>query len=232
MKIQAQALLLGITSAIAWGGVNVAPSNAINLIGNLPSNDLGATGLGTAGAGGVAVKAVSFTLPTGTDYILQNAILRLGRYDSADGLQVQIRNDTGGTNPGSTVLADFNLPSSQGTVFDYTFTSGTALTFQQNTKYWLYVDISAGSGFVNWHSSVPLVTPAGAASFGAYRLSNDGGTSFIDGSGLYNSFQINADAVAVPWETDALSVVGSTVLFGLGLWAKTKLGQKKIDNLK
>jgi hypothetical protein len=35
MKIQAQALLLGATTAIAWGAVNVAPSYAINLIGNL-----------------------------------------------------------------------------------------------------------------------------------------------------------------------------------------------------
>lgn len=36
-------------------------------------------------------------------------------------------------------------------------------------------------------------------------------------------------AVAVPWETDALSVVGTTALFGLGVWSKTrsaKTGQK------
>jgi len=232
MKIQTQALLLGITSTIAWGGVNVAPSNAINLIGNLPpTNDLGQTALSSTS--GTNVKAVSFTLPTGTDYILQNAVLRLVNYDATDVFKVQIRNDTGGTNPGSTVLANFNLPSSQG--LDYTFTSGTALTFQQNTKYWLSVDISAGSGgsgSISWRGSVPFVTPAGAASFGAYRVSNDEGTSFIDGSGLYNSFQINADAVAVPWETDALSVVGSTVLFGMGLWAKNKFAQRKIDNLK
>ena len=30
------------------------------------------------------------------------------------------------------------------------------------------------------------------------------------------------EAVSVPWETDALSVVGSTVLFGLGVWTKRK----------
>jgi hypothetical protein len=40
----------------------------------------------------------------------------------------------------------------------------------------------------------------------AYTISGDGGT----------------EAVAVPWETDALSVVGSTVLFGLGVWTKRK----------
>ena len=36
-------------------------------------------------------------------------------------------------------------------------------------------------------------------------------------------------AVAVPWETDALPVVGSTVLFGLGIWGKHKLAQRKTD---
>jgi hypothetical protein len=35
----------------------------------------------------------------------------------------------------------------------------------------------------------------------------------------------------VPWETDALSVIGSTVLFGFGLWAKSKSAKsnKNID---
>lgn len=32
-------------------------------------------------------------------------------------------------------------------------------------------------------------------------------------------------ATAVPWETDALSVIGSTVLFGLGLWARNKFAK-------
>ena len=32
---------------------------------------------------------------------------------------------------------------------------------------------------------------------------------------------------AVPWETDALPVVGSTILFGLGLWSKRKFEKNK-----
>ena len=34
-----------------------------------------------------------------------------------------------------------------------------------------------------------------------------------------------APATAVPWETDALPVIGSTVLFGAGLWAKRKFAK-------
>ncbi len=38
-------------------------------------------------------------------------------------------------------------------------------------------------------------------------------------------------ATPVPWETDALPVVGSTILFGLGVWAKRKSAKpiQKID---
>jgi len=192
MKIQAQALILGVTSVIALN-VKVAPSYAVNLIGNLPSNDVSSTGLSSSS--GTNVKAVSFTLPTGTDYILNNVILRLGSYGASDVFNVQIRNDTGDANPGPTILANLTLPGSQGDAnFDYTFTPATAFTFLQNTKYWLYVDISSGSGgsgSIVWRASSPAVPPAGIATYGAYRFSNNGGTSFGNSSVL-NSFQINA----------------------------------------
>jgi hypothetical protein len=43
-----------------------------------------------------------------------------------------------------------------------------------------------------------------------------------DGDIVTSSF---APATAVPWETDALPVVGSTILFGAGLWAKRKFAK-------
>ena len=59
----------------------------------------------------------------------------------------------------------------------------------------------------------------------------NGGSRLFDYSGVSNS--IFADdtqpatftATAVPWETDALPVIGSTVLFGLGLWARNKFAK-------
>ena len=36
---------------------------------------------------------------------------------------------------------------------------------------------------------------------------------------------ITVDATAVSWETDALSMIGSTVLIGLGFWAKGKFAK-------
>jgi hypothetical protein len=72
---------------------------------------------------------------------------------------------------------------------------------------------------------------------------NNGGTSIGAETALINSFnagtayynihsstftggEIRAFATAVPWETDALSVVGTTLLFGFGIWRKNKLSQR------
>jgi hypothetical protein len=59
-------------------------------------------------------------------------------------------------------------------------------------------------------------------------------SSFNAGTAYYNIHtstfaggEIRAFATAVPWETDALPVIGSTVLFGLGVWGKRKLVQTK-----
>ena len=52
----------------------------------------------------------------------------------------------------------------------------------------------------------------------------------LDLSNIHQFDNINVTpAVTVPWETDALPVVGSTVLFGLGIWGKHKLAQRKTD---
>ena len=45
--------------------------------------------------------------------------------------------------------------------------------------------------------------------------------------GDVNTTSINSEIVAVPWETDALPVVTSTILFGLGLWLKRKYQENK-----
>lgn len=36
-------------------------------------------------------------------------------------------------------------------------------------------------------------------------------------------------ATPVPWETDSLALIGSTVIFSLGLWSKQKLAQRRKD---
>jgi hypothetical protein len=45
---------------------------------------------------------------------------------------------------------------------------------------------------------------------------------FNDSTGVSTLNLSNAQIQAVPWETDALSVVGTTLLFGIGIWKKYK----------
>jgi len=40
--------------------------------------------------------------------------------------------------------------------------------------------------------------------------------------------EVTFDAVAVPWEIDALPVIGTTLIFGLGVWGKRRYTQKHL----
>lgn len=213
MKIQSQLLFLGLTSALAWG-VSIAPSSAVNFIGNLPSNDGSGTILGSAS--GTDIKAASFTYGSEPDYSLDDVILRLGNYDTSDSFSVEIRNSAG-ANPGSTVLASLSLAPGEtlqgSTNTYYRFISNSSFTFEQNNTYWLYLSIAASSGnsgSIIWRSSLPTTAPVGIAAFGSYRFSNNSGSSFAN-SNLYNSFQVNATAVPEP-----LTILGAIAAVGFG----------------
>ena len=204
-------VLAGISSSfVLAGGVN--PVRAAVLIGNLPqTNDDASTFLDTTG-----IKALAFTLPAGNNYSLDNAILRLGDYETGEAPLVQIRNDVGGSDPGSTVLANFTNPTPQGVgVFSYTFTPTGPLTFTAGTKYWLYV--TSASGEFSWNASGPSTTPTGIATSSGARFSSESGANFYPSS-TFNSFQINATEITGPVaSTPEPGAIAALSLFGLGL---------------
>ncbi|MFM7442230.1 MAG: choice-of-anchor R domain-containing protein, partial [Snowella sp.] len=147
MKIQSQLLLLGFTSTLVWG-VSIAPSSAVNFIGNVPTDDGSSSILSSTS--GSNIKAVSFTQGSGPDYSLDDVVLRLGNYDTSDSFSVEIRNNAG-TNPGSTVLASLSLAPGEtpqgSTNAYYRFIPNSSFTFQpSNDTYWLYLSIAASSG--------------------------------------------------------------------------------------
>nr|WP_305791995.1 choice-of-anchor R domain-containing protein [Microcystis sp. MC19] len=162
-----------------------------------------------------AVKALAFTLPAGNNYSLDNAILRLKDYETGDNPLVQIRNDVGGNNPGSTVLATFTNPAPQGLgAFSYTFTPTGPLTFTAGTKYWLYV--TSTSGEFSWTASNTNQTPTGIATLSGNQFSFNGGSSFSDSS-ILNSFQINTADIPPSVATPEPGAIAALSLFGLGL---------------
>jgi hypothetical protein len=56
------------------------------------------------------------------------------------------------------------------------------------------------------------------SSFSGYGSINRTASNFIDADDSI----VSSTLTPVPWETDALSVVGTTILFGLGIWSKRK----------
>ena len=58
----------------------------------------------------------------------------------------------------------------------------------------------------------------------SYAFSKDTNSTTIPAMRLFD-VGTYATATEVPWETDALSVIGSTILFAGGLWAKNKFAK-------
>ena len=165
------------------------------------------------------IKAISFTLPAGSNYSLDNVVLALRNFTSTSATPiVQIRDDVGTLDPGSTVLASFINPSPQGTGdFNYTFTPASSFTFTAGTKYWLYVTATAGTN-LTWRASSPSITPTGipGIAINNLRLSTSG--SPFSNSSAINTFQINAtEIVPPPVGVPEPGTVVALSLFGLGL---------------
>jgi|GEM_PF-4646401 len=120
-------------------------ARAADILSNLSGNTAGNTTVLQNGR----VKAISFTMGA-ADAFLGSVVLRLQNFDAPDDLlTVELRNDTGGIDPGGTVLLSFTTPSPQGTApFDYTFAPNAAFTLQASSKYWLYVAGGEGGLFL------------------------------------------------------------------------------------
>lgn len=220
--MKSHVLLLGAVTTLTLGSI-AAPSYAISIIDNLPATNDNLSSPISASAN----TAVSFTIPAGnTDYILNTVILRLGGYaPTGDTPVLTIRQD-GVLNPSSSVVANFTNPAGlPGTAIRaYTFTPTTSFTFLANTRYWLYLSASAGNFTWRGSDDGATNTPSGIATFGAYRQTINGGTSFSAGTN-FNTFAV--DATAVPWETSDAVLPLSIIGFGLVAGGKRFLALKK-----
>lgn len=202
---------------------------AISLIGNYSSTNDGTVTNIEGGTGTSTQKALGFTLPTGADYQLNNIILRLQNYNTVSGdvALIQIYADAAktSTSPLGAVLQSIlftNPTSSSDLINNFTFTPTSTFTFAANTRYWLLVDLTAGN--YDWRANSPAVTPTGISgiTFNGAQFSIDNGTSYTN-STLFNSFDINATAIPVPFEFEA---TGGLAMLG-GAWLLRRHLKKK-----
>jgi len=196
------------------GGVN--PVQAAVLIGNLPQNNDGGNTTTFPTNSIPTIKAIAFTLPTGKNYSLDNVILRLSGFSATSASPiVQIRNDVGTSDPGSTILASFTNPSSLGGTNNYTFTPVSPFTFSAATKYWLYVTSTTGTNF-GWRSSSPNKAATGIPGITRNEIRASVNGAAFSNSTVLNTFQINATAIPEPSAIGALSLLGLSLLASKG----------------
>jgi hypothetical protein len=86
------------------------------------------------------------------------------------------------------------------------------------------INMAVGQNVTPWSKQTMTFTATAATQ--NLRFWNVGGPNGQPPIALLSDISVD-DGTPVPWETDTLPLVGSTVLFGLGLWAKQKLAQKK-----
>ena len=151
-------------------------------------------------------------------------------------------NFLGGTDTASfagILSTDGTSPVQQSQTYTISSATGT-LTYNGTTE-----SISAASGTFQWDGSTGiLLNQNGGIQFttttplGKINCGSDDCTASPDyyapgffvqentgGDALLITSNNLSPATAVPWETDALPVVGSTILFGFGLWAKNKFAK-------
>jgi hypothetical protein len=208
-----------LASTLAFSG----SASAATLIGNYSNGSNAGYTIDTA-----QNTVTGFTLPTGSNYNLDDIKLRLFNYTSsldAPLLQIYADSTKTSTNPNEAALQSvtFTNPTSISTASgDFTFTPTSAFTFLADTRYWLRLSNSTDS--FAWTISSSPTTPTGISGItsNGYLFTPDSG-SFYGSLPNTTIFQINATeasaATAVPEPT---SLPGYIVLLG-GLLAGRKI---------
>jgi hypothetical protein len=217
-----------LASTLAFAG----SASAATLIGNYPqTNDDSPSVVST-----LSFTGIGFTLPTGSNYNLNDVVLRLGFYQSStDTPLLQIYADSAKTSldPNGATLQGVtftNPTSTSDAVGNFTFTPTSAFTFLANTRYWLR--LSDSTSRFNWVGSNPPITPTGIPGItfnGARGSVNSGGSYF---SSPVKTFQINATDAAATAVPEPTSLPGYITFLG-GLLAARKIvksrAAKKIE---
>lgn len=246
MKLKNKLLGAAVVSAATLGVA--APSFALtDLIGNAPGNYPSAFGIRSSvisptGTSGVdengnpntsgQQKAVFFTTPTDAapeELELNNLTLLLQSLDASDGAAFNF--STGGpTNTPVLTLDNDDIspatPISNALNF-YTYEPSVPFSFTAGTTY--YLTATASNSSYNW------VTPAlgneeapnGLATFNGYQFSDDGGNTFAN-SGQYNTFAIQTNTAAVPFD---FSPASGLLLVG-GLWGVNRLRKRNAAKIE
>lgn len=180
----------------------LSSANAIEIIGNLPSNDLTSSDLRSDFS-----KAAGFTMPSGVPYTLDSVVVSL-LVDTLGAETVWsfgLFADLSGNPDIATPLVNLPLPVLPLSDTTYSLTPAVPFTLQPNTTYWLVGSSSSASSYGGWNRNDPAKTPSGLAAPAGARSENPPTTV----NNFYNSFSIQGTPVPGP-----LPLLGAGAAFG------------------
>ena len=208
MKANFFQLITGAAIAGTLGSGVFTPAQAIQVWSlNFVPEATGATGTGT---GSLTYDDVARTLTIGSTFS--------GLSGNTTNAHIHAPTAVAGTGTVSVAVPFLlNPPNSSG--FPLGVKSGS---------YNAVLDLSLNSTYnTNFRNNYGGGTAAGAEA--ALIASFNAGTAYYNiHTSNFTGGEIRAFATAVPWETDALSVVGTTLLFGFGVWRKNKVSQRNL----
>ena len=113
----------------------------------------------------------------------------------------------------------------------FIFNAGDQFSFD-----WTFNTSDSDQAFVAINSAIQVLSIGSSYSYtfataGNYQVAT-GVIDLFDSTGPSTLILSNAQIKAVPWETDALPVVGTTILFGIGIWKKYKASNSNDLDLK
>ena len=113
----------------------------------------------------------------------------------------------------------------------FSFNAGDQFTFD-----WTFNTSDSDQAFVSIGNAIQVLSGSSPYSYtfatpGNYQVAM-GVVDLLDATGPSTLTLSNAQIQAVPWETDALPVVGTTLLFGIGIWKKYKSSNSNNRDLK
>ena len=113
----------------------------------------------------------------------------------------------------------------------FSFNAGDQFSFS-----WSFNTSDSDQAFVSIGNAIQVLSTGSSYNYtfttaGNYQVAM-GVVDLFDSTGPSTLTLSNAQIQAVPWETDALPVVGTTLLFGIGIWKKYKSSSSKDLDLK
>jgi len=204
--------------------------NAMSIQLKTPLTTLGLAVASSLGAIAFSTPAYSINVDLSTfdaigDVTNNNTVIQSGTVDTVD---VDALESFLGFNPGS---LDADITYGSAIKQTLSFNAGDQFSFD-----WISTIDNQDQAFVAINNAIQVLSTGSSYSYtfatpGNYQVAM-GVVDLLDSTGVSTLTLSNAQIQAVPWETDALPVVGTTLLFGIGIWKKYKASNSNNRDLK